>query len=561
MQFFYDPNYKEPIVKTFAEHCGVIKGYCLAHTQAAANTLKKKTIRKLKRFKPVSLKDIPLDVLHLFGIKRDKSHFLTPSKEVHCEKRKGKILQPQITLLVTSYYRPEGLERILSSIKKTVKIPHKILILLDHNDLQAYFYCLKKGYQCLLSNAQRGWVKQINMGAAVCDTPYFCWLYDDTECLQKNWLDDALKVYQEKFPTDIGLLGLNAGIHKEKGACIIGFTSKKFVKYLGGNLVYPEYCHYAGDKELTNLSKALDLYYFEENIEIIHHHHSIGDNVKDESYEIAEKLFYERDRKLYSKRIKQPVLRLKNTTSYDRINTVAIYTAITGEKDELVDPVYIDSEADYYCFTDKPRLYKSKSKVWNIIKIDENRFPKNFRQEKLYKFYKVNPHKIPVLQNYDFTIWVDANIVVKDFMVPLIERLEGKTWGLWEHDQRNCIYEAAKCVVELKYETGDIIYKQMKVYKKQKYPEKNGIFITGLIVRDHRDGKTNRVQDFWWSEIEPDEKTFRCQFSFNYALWKNKVNESEIQIFGKLHGSYWKEHFGFRFHNYKIIDGVKIYAE
>lgn len=42
---------------------------------------------------------------------------------------------------------------------------------------------------------------------------------------------------------------------------------------------------------------------------------------------------------------------------------IAVYTSILGEYDELMDPLYIDKECKYICFTNNKKVH---SDIWEI---------------------------------------------------------------------------------------------------------------------------------------------------------------------------------------------------
>lgn len=82
-----------------------------------------------------------------------------------------------------------------------------------------------------------------------------------------------------------------------------------------------------------------------------------------------------------------------------------VYTCISGQYDILTDPVFINKEFDYVCFTDQP-FY---SEVWQIRPIPEEL--NSLSQVKKQRIVKICPHRY--LPEYDLSIWVDGNIIIK----------------------------------------------------------------------------------------------------------------------------------------------------
>jgi len=84
---------------------------------------------------------------------------------------------------------------------------------------------------------------------------------------------------------------------------------------------------------------------------------------------------------------------------------MAIYTAIYGDYDYLLDPLVVSNKADYICFTDSEDL---TSDVWEIRR---KTFPELSSQMSNRKM-KILPHKF--LSEYDKSIYVDGNIKILD---------------------------------------------------------------------------------------------------------------------------------------------------
>ena len=85
-------------------------------------------------------------------------------------------------------------------------------------------------------------------------------------------------------------------------------------------------------------------------------------------------------------------------------NKIAIYTAFTGNYDELKEPEFIDENCDYICFTDKNDL---ESDFWEIREMDDS-FLDNNRKAKQYKIF---PNKF--LSEYKYSFWLDGTFKIK----------------------------------------------------------------------------------------------------------------------------------------------------
>ncbi len=226
--------------------------------------------------------------------------------------------KPEATVIVLTYKRPEGLSRIIDSIKSKTKAKYKLLVVVDNDDTLAYNYCIENNIDCILSSFHRDFVAQANMGIYSCDTPYFVVLADDSEVLDEGWLEKSLRVFKERFKDDIGLLAFNDGIQKGR-IFTMGMSSKKFVHHIGGHLYYPLYKHYKGDREVSELAKKLNLFQYDSSINVKHYHWQRDDTVeKDITYQISEDKYLLQDRILYDDRDKNvDLIKEKNYCNFN----------------------------------------------------------------------------------------------------------------------------------------------------------------------------------------------------------------------------------------------------
>ena len=224
------------------------------------------------------------------------------------------------------------------------------------------------------------------------------------------------------------------------------------------------------------------------------------------------------------------------------MNKKIVYTAIFGGYDELPNPQFIPEGWDFVCFTDSD----IKSKVWNIKKVpavyeDSTR---NARK------YKVLPHRW--FPNYEYSLWVDGNILIRDDINELIpEYLNKVNIAVHDHNQnqldpRNCVYEEAKTILYFGHKNGNykddprIIQKQIQRYTDEGYPSYNSLAVTMQLLRKHNEKDCIKIMEQWWEEIKYGSK--RCQLSFNYSIWK--TNTSFIYFRGDSRNTKYFLHTG-----------------
>ena len=216
-------------------------------------------------------------------------------------------------------------------------------------------------------------------------------------------------------------------------------------------------------------------------------------------------------------------------------NKIVIYTAIFGGKDDLIEPAFIPEGCDFVCFTDRG----FESDVWDVRKV-EKVFEDPVRNARMYKTL---PHKF--LSEYEISIWIDGNLLLRGDINELIKKYltnvnlavfshnqHTKRWKkiFWiknKEDNRDCIYDEAKYLITLneqgKYkDDSELIKKQIEDYRKEGYPEHNGLVVSMVVLRKHNEPDVVKLDEDWWNEIKNNSR--RDQLSFNYVAWKNNLN-------------------------------------
>ena len=188
----------------------------------------------------------------------------------------------------------------------------------------------------------------------------------------------------------------------------------------------------------------------------------------------------------------------------------AFVTAITGNYDELIDPVVVEDDMDYICFSDSD----VKSNVWKTRIIDFNCEYDNIRKA---RYCKIMTHKL--LPDYDYCIWIDGKFRVIGDIKELIKRYSIDSPLLcFPHFERDCIYDEADACIGLKKGNIQEIIDQIKTYISEGYPAHNGLVDTGVMIKSLTDVGLNQLMELWWKEIE--NRSVRDQLSFNYVCNK-----------------------------------------
>lgn len=199
---------------------------------------------------------------------------------------------------------------------------------------------------------------------------------------------------------------------------------------------------------------------------------------------------------------------------------IAVYTAIFGKKDDLITPRVRLPHCDLICFTDLPLA----SKVWQVRQIARPH-PDATRSARMIKLL---PHKF--LPEYDISLWVDGNMLIKGDVEELIatylspeNHLAVYSMAQQKKESRDCIYDELDQLQRLNeqgkfQDQTELMIAQVEGYKKEGYPAHHGLAWTCTLMRMHHEPDVVAFDEGWWKELSTKSK--RDQLSFNYVAWK-----------------------------------------
>ena len=224
------------------------------------------------------------------------------------------------------------------------------------------------------------------------------------------------------------------------------------------------------------------------------------------------------------------------------MNKKVIYTSVFGKTEEnnyhLHKPDVVLDGYDFVCFTDDETF---KSDFWQV-KLVKPLYEDGARNAKRYK---LKPHIY--LSEYEISVWVDIEVkITKDIDTLVESSLKDNNLAILNHELcgrtvsgdlnvRKCVYEEAKFIQWLgdnnpkkQYKDNmDIIHTQVDRYRKDGYPENNGLARTTVVFRRHNESDVIKNSDAWWEEMKYGSR--RDQISFNYVSWKHNLKFNYIQ--------------------------------
>lgn len=167
---------------------------------------------------------------------------------------------------------------------------------------------------------------------------------------------------------------------------------------------------------------------------------------------------------------------------------------------------------EYYMISDKPQ------EGWETI-IDDSDLDPRLKARKALTC----PH---FYFDYDLCVSVGGQI---EYWGELPDEIDTDL-VVWEHPDRNCIYEEAKAVIRLNKDTAENVLNKVYRFKDDGFPTNQGMIATGFMIRRWSE-RMKRFSELWWDEVQKD--SFRDQLAFNYVLWKHPVIEYKTIEFAK----------------------------
>lgn len=205
---------------------------------------------------------------------------------------------------------------------------------------------------------------------------------------------------------------------------------------------------------------------------------------------------------------------------------LVIYTVLFGNYDSIKEPMYITSNCDYFIITDQKIKTDSLWKKYPLEKFDDQ--TKEFSNLEKARFFKLHPHLL--FPEYNYSMFVDANLQIITDMRPVFRQLENKFIAIHNQPGRDCVYQEAVEIIVINKAPKNEVNKQMNSYKKEKFPKHYGLFRTCVVVREHNNEKCIQLMNEWWKNIKMYTK--RDQLSFTYALWKMKLDKKVVSNLG-----------------------------
>lgn len=197
------------------------------------------------------------------------------------------------------------------------------------------------------------------------------------------------------------------------------------------------------------------------------------------------------------------------------ISRIAVIVCITGEFDEFNSYPLSEPGVDYYLVTDG-----SAEKALTALPAPFHWLPARYSDpnpRRTARFVKTHPHFY--LNGYDYSVWIDANIVPLGRVRPLVNELveSGADLGLIAHTVRSSWKQEAMECARIKADSPELLMEQVEYYSSINLPEQE-LIETNIMVSNLKNPEVLRFYAHWWAEI--CRFSLRDQVSINAALAK-----------------------------------------
>lgn len=222
----------------------------------------------------------------------------------------------------------------------------------------------------------------------------------------------------------------------------------------------------------------------------------------------------------------------RRVCDYFSNDKIAVYTCITGGYDDLIEPLFVPNNCDFYAITDFEVPEDSKWQRIDINEFKEIQALDNIQRNRYFKFF---PHK--VLKEYKYSIYIDGNIKVYSDLTEHLNRISTYGVSFFKHSHRRCAYIEADACAKLKKEKPDKLNELTSYLRKEGFPQDYGLIECNFIVRDHSSKICAEIMEDWWEIFNRFAK--RDQLSLPYILYKKGIKVEELVTLGNnVHKEY-----------------------
>lgn len=191
---------------------------------------------------------------------------------------------------------------------------------------------------------------------------------------------------------------------------------------------------------------------------------------------------------------------------------LTVFTVVLGGYDRIRPPKVTRPGVRYVAITD------GEAPGWEVIRPPTMRSPSVFHESRRLKI--LGPELF--FPEAELVFYLDGQLVMGCDPWALVAECEA--WGeadlyLFRHQERECIYDEAQAVVDVRKEHRRVAFPQIERYRAEGFPKRAGLYLGGIHLR--RPGAKG-FSRLWWQEVE--RGSHRDQLSLPVALSRSGVS-------------------------------------
>ncbi len=212
---------------------------------------------------------------------------------------------------------------------------------------------------------------------------------------------------------------------------------------------------------------------------------------------------------------------------------IAVYTAIYGPYDEVIEPITVPDNCDFYIFTDQE---VPEDSVWEKAEIDLAKYDLEDQSDLIKnRFIKMHPHLF--FEEYKYSLYVDGNIKIMTDPTEFIDRMNEYGVLFHNHYRVDCAYvETERCRIQGL--GSDEEYDQHLAHlEAEGLPRNYGFLECPVVFREHHNPTSQKLMKEWWEEFIANAK--RDQINLPLVLYRNGIRPPELAGLGNdLYSNY-----------------------
>jgi hypothetical protein len=207
---------------------------------------------------------------------------------------------------------------------------------------------------------------------------------------------------------------------------------------------------------------------------------------------------------------------------------ITVFTTLFGDTyNKLNEPLLVDPDADYVCYTDNPNV---KSAFYKIILINT---PVSNNPVLSAKYVRLFPHEF-IKTPYNVYIDTTMSLKVTPFMLIHKYLTSRHPLALYPNYLRSTVKEERDYLVNVRGLDSVILDKQLSDYASEGFTDDMGLYYSGFLLRKTFDESLISFNKRWWEDII--KYSARIEMSFPYILWKDGLNINPI-LEGNAHNN------------------------